>query len=61
MTDSTFQLEIRKPFSTFTEGKPTPIPYIIDGLLPDAAFSVLGGAGWHTPFGRRHRELVPLV
>jgi hypothetical protein len=47
MTESKFQLEIRKPFSTFTEGKPTPIPYTIDGLLPDAAFSVLGGKAKH--------------
>lgn len=47
MTKSKFVLEIRKPFSTFTEGKPTPIPYLIDGLLPEAAFSVLGGKAKH--------------
>jgi hypothetical protein len=47
MTESKFVLEIRKPFSTFVEGKPAPIPYIIDGLLPEAAFSVLGGKAKH--------------
>jgi hypothetical protein len=47
MTESKFVLEIRKPFSTFTEGMPTPIPYLIDGLLPEAAFSVLGGKAKH--------------
>ena len=42
-----FIIEIHKPFSTFTEGRPTPIPHIIDGLCPYAAFSVLGGKAKH--------------
>lgn len=42
-----FQLEVHKPFSTFTQGAPTPIPFVIDGLLPKAAFSVLGGKAKH--------------
>lgn len=42
-----FELEIHPPFSTFTEGKPTPIPYLIDGLLPYAALSILGGKPKH--------------
>ena len=42
-----FTLEIHKPFSSFIEGRPAPIPFIIDGLLPKAAFSVLGGKAKH--------------
>jgi AAA domain len=42
-----FTLEVHEPFSTFTEGAPTPIPFIIDGLLPKAALSVLGGKAKH--------------
>ena|ERR1017187_5344010 len=42
-----FEIEIHKPFSTFVEGRPTPIPYTIDGLLPRAAFSVLGAKPKH--------------
>jgi hypothetical protein len=37
-----FQLQLIKPYSTFLEGGPTPIPYCIDGLLPQGGFSVLG-------------------
>lgn len=48
MTQPTpFTLEVHEPFSTFTEGAPTPIPFIIDGLLPKAALSVLGGKAKH--------------
>jgi hypothetical protein len=61
MTESTFQLEIRKPFSTFTEGKPTPIPYIVDGLLPDAAFSVLGGKAKHGKSSMSRLEAVAIA
>lgn len=42
-----FHLEVHKPFSTFTQGAPTLIPFVIDGLLPRAAFSVLGGKAKH--------------
>lgn len=42
-----FKFEVHKPFSTFTEGRPTPIPYVIDGLLPESAFSVLGAKPKH--------------
>jgi hypothetical protein len=42
-----FIIEIHQPFSTFTEGEPTPIPHIISGLAPYAAFSVLGGKAKH--------------
>jgi hypothetical protein len=42
-----FTIEIHKPFSTFTEGEPTPIPHIIEGVCPYAAFSVLGGKAKH--------------
>src|SRR5258708_954081 len=56
-----FVLEIRKPFSTFTEGKPTPIPYIIDGLLPEAAFSVLGGKAKHGKSSLSRVEAVAIA
>jgi hypothetical protein len=42
-----FTLEVHEPFSTFTEGAPTPIPFVIDSLLPKAALSVLGGKAKH--------------
>jgi AAA domain len=42
-----FTLEVHEPFSTFTEGAPTPIPFVIEGLLPKGAFSVLGGKAKH--------------
>lgn len=45
MTDTEqqkFRLELISPFSTFNEGRPVPIPYVIDGLLPCGGFSVLG-------------------
>ncbi len=42
-----FELEVVQPYSTFVEGSPAPIPHIIDGLLPRAAFSVLGGKAKH--------------
>jgi hypothetical protein len=58
---SNFVLEIRKPFSTFTEGKPTPIPYLIDGLLPEAAFSVLGGKGKHGKSSMSRIEAVAIA
>jgi len=47
MKQQKFTLEIHKPFSTFVEGRPAPIPFVIDGLLPKAAFSVLGGKAKH--------------
>lgn len=56
-----FVLEIRKPFSTFVEGKPTPIPYIIDGLLPEAAFSVLGGKAKHGKSSMSRIEAVAIA
>jgi len=47
MTQTKFKLEIHQPYSTFTDGKPTVIPYVIDGLLPKAAFSVIGAKPKH--------------
>jgi hypothetical protein len=47
MTQQKFTLEIHQPYSTFTDGKPTAIPYVIDGLLPKAAFSVIGAKPKH--------------
>lgn len=38
-----FKIKFVQPFSTFAEGEPTPIPYIIDGLLPQGGFSILAG------------------
>jgi hypothetical protein len=37
-----FQLQLITPYSTFSEGVPTRIPYCIDGLLPQGGFSILG-------------------
>jgi hypothetical protein len=37
-----FQLQLIKPYSTFSEGGPIKIPYCIDGLLPQGGFSILG-------------------
>lgn len=41
------RLTLHKPFSTFVNGKPQRIPYLVDGLLPDGAFSVLAGKPKH--------------
>jgi hypothetical protein len=37
-----FSLQLIPPFSSFSKGKPVPIPFVIDGLLPQGGFSVLG-------------------
>ena len=37
-----FQLTFIPPFSTFQEGEPTRIPFIVDGLLTEGGFSALG-------------------
>src|SRR6516225_1736690 len=58
---NTFQLEIRQPFSTFTDGRPTPIPFIIDGLLPKAAFSVLGAKPKHGKSSMARIEAVAVA
>lgn len=42
-----FALEIIRPFSTFHKGQPKPIPYLVDGLLPASAFSILAGKPKH--------------
>jgi hypothetical protein len=36
-----FTLSLVRPFSTFVNGKPKPIPYIVDGLLPSGSWSTL--------------------
>src|SRR6201996_5311200 len=38
-----FVLELMKPYSTFDGGQPKRIPYLIDGLLPEGAFSIMAG------------------
>ena len=38
-----FELEFIKPFSTFENGKPKRIPYVIDGLLSQGGFSIMAG------------------
>ncbi len=42
-----FKLAPIRPFSTFHNGKPRPIPYLVDGLLPSSAFSILAGKPKH--------------
>ena len=37
-----FVFNFVKPFSTFTDGKATPVPYIVDGLLTEGGFSIIG-------------------
>jgi AAA domain len=39
-----FQLEFIGPYSTFSQGKPKPIPMVVQGMLPQGGFSVLGAA-----------------
>jgi len=56
-----FTLEVHEPYSTFTEGRPTPIPYVIDGLLPKAAFSVLGGKAKHGKSSMSRIEAVAVT
>jgi hypothetical protein len=58
---SKFELEIHLPFSTFTEGRPAPVPYIIDGLLPRAAFSVLGAKPKHGKSSMSRIEAVSVA
>ena len=55
-----FTLEVHEPFSNFTEGAPTPIPFIIDGLLPKAALSVLGGKAKHGKSSMSRCEAVSI-
>jgi hypothetical protein len=38
-----FTLTFIEPYGTFHEGNPTPIPYVIDGLLTQGGFSALAG------------------
>jgi AAA domain len=38
-----FRLDFIQPYTTFTEGGPAPIPFVIDGLLTQSGFSVLAG------------------
>lgn len=37
-----FKIELFPPYSTFQDGKPIPIPYVIEGLLTQGGFSILG-------------------
>lgn len=36
-----FSLTMHRPFSTFIDGRPRSIPYVIDGLLPSGGFSII--------------------
>jgi RecA-family ATPase len=38
-----FTFDFTDPYKTFEDGKPVTIPYVIDGLLTQGGFSVLGG------------------
>lgn len=61
MKPKKFELEVHQPYSTFTEGQPAPIPYLIDGLLPYAAFSVLGGKAKHGKSSMSRIEAVAIA
>jgi AAA domain len=38
-----FELQFIPPYSTFENGEPKPIPYVIDGLLPQGGVSTVAG------------------
>ena len=59
--ESKFQLEVHAPFETFTAGAPTPIPYVIDGLLAKSAFSVLGAKAKHGKSSMSRIEAVAIA
>lgn len=61
MTQPKFTLEVHEPYSTFTEGAPTPIPFVIAGLLPKAAFSILGGKAKHGKSSMSRIEAVAVT
>ena len=42
-----FVLEFIPPYSTFQDGKPIPIPYVIEGLLTQGGFSILAAKPKH--------------
>jgi hypothetical protein len=56
-----FTLEVHEPFSTFTEGAPTPIPFVIDGKLPKAALSVIGAKAKHGKSSMSRCEAVAIA
>jgi hypothetical protein len=60
MTQS-FTLEVHEPFSTFTEGAPTPIPFVVDGLFPKAALSVIGAKAKHGKSSLSRCEAVAIT
>lgn len=56
-----FKLEFIEPYSTFQNGEPKPIPYVVDGLLPQGGFSVMGGKpkfGGKSSFSRKEGVCV---
>lgn len=42
-----FTLEFIPPYSTFHDGQPIPIPYVIEGLLTQSGFSILAAKPKH--------------
>jgi AAA domain len=42
-----FQLKLISPYSTFHQGEPTRIPFIVDGLMTEGGFSALGAKPKH--------------
>jgi AAA domain len=38
-----FRFSFAHPYQSFIDGKPAPIPYIVDGLLTQGGLSILGG------------------
>jgi hypothetical protein len=38
-----FQFTFTHPYASFLEGKPAPVPYVVDGLLTQGGLSILGG------------------
>ncbi len=38
-----FRLQLHEPFSTFVDGKPQVVPYVISGLCTQGGMSILGG------------------
>ncbi|MGA8734949.1 MAG: AAA family ATPase [Terriglobales bacterium] len=56
-----FELEFIEPFSTFVDGKPKAIPYVIQGLLTKTGFSIIGAKPKHGKSTMSRQEAVAIA
>jgi hypothetical protein len=56
-----FKLDIVRPFASFEGGAPKRTPFVVDGLLPEAAFSILAGKPKHGKSSLARFEAVALA